>query len=103
MLRKLFYRQTKVNQLIRLVLVFAMIFSSMHIALHDLDESNGNIDGHNECQTCRLNHIPVADLAMVSLPEPLQLLLYILPVVKSGYHLSPLFRTQRARAPPILS
>jgi len=101
MLNKAFRQNTKENRLTRLVLVFALVFASVHVALHDLEVTGGGLNSHGECQACRLNHVPIADSATPLLFEPLQFLLYIIPVVATAYQLLPQFRTQRARAPPL--
>lgn len=101
MLSKAFNQRTEESRLIRLLLVFAMVFAAAHIALHDLDVNGGGLDGHGECQVCRLNHVPVATIAVASLLVPLQLLAYVLPVADTEYQRSHPFHTQRARAPPL--
>ena len=101
MLSKTFHRHTEENRLIRLVLVFALLFAAAHVALHDLDVNAGGLDGHGECQVCRLNHTPAASLAPPLLFAPLQLLVYALPAEESDYQLSHPFRSQWVRAPPL--
>ena len=59
------------------------------------------LDVHDECQACRLNHMPVASLVTPSLFTPLQLLVHLLPVEDTEYHLSRQFHTLWARAPPL--
>ena len=72
MLRDAFHRYTEEHRLIRLVLVFALVFAAAHVASHDLDVGDSrNVD--DACQICRLNHVPVASLAASSLFVPLQL------------------------------
>jgi len=102
MLSKAFNRHSEENRLIRLVLIFVVLFAAAHVALHNLDLSGSGLDGHDECQVCRLNHVPVASLAPLTLFAPLQLLAYVLTVADSEYQLSHLSHTQWARAPPIL-
>lgn len=101
MLSKTFNRRTEENRLIRLVLVFALIFAAAHVALHDLDVNDGGLDGHGECQVCRINHAPVASLAPPSHFSPLQLLVYVLSVADSDYQPPHPFYAQWARAPPL--
>lgn len=101
MLSKVFRQSTEENRLIRLVLVFALAFAALHVALHDLDVSSGGLDGHDKCQVCRLNHVPIASLPLPSLLAPLQFLTYVLTVADTEYQLSHQFHTQWARAPPL--
>ncbi len=101
MLSKAIYRYSKQNHLIKLAMVFTLLFASAHIALHDLDVIGSDLDVHNECQVCRLNHMPVAALFTPSLFAPLQLLVHLLPVEDTGYHLSRQFHNLWARAPPL--
>ncbi len=99
MLRKALRQNTAENRLIRLVLVFALIFAAAHVALHELDMGSGNSDHH--CQVCRLNQMPAASLAAPSLLVPLLLLAHLLPVEDKEYQLSRPFHSQWARAPPL--
>ena len=101
MLNKAFHHDSGNNRLIRLVLTFALVFAAAHVALHDLDVSGGGLIGSDECQVCRLNHIPVASSAPPSLFHPLQLLAQLLPVEVAEYHVSQLFNFLWARAPPL--
>jgi len=101
MLRNVLNPRTGQNRVVRLLLVFALVFASAHVALHD-EAASGEVSGHSECQTCRLNNVPMADLAVFSLPDPQPLLLYVFPIAASDYQLLPLFQSQRARAPPVL-
>lgn len=100
MLRKAFNRNSEDHSLIRLVLVFALTFATLHVALHDM-EMGGGLSEHEQCQACRLNHLPLASLALPSLLTPLQLLAHVLPVAGTEYQLSLQLNTQRARAPPL--
>ena len=102
MLIRAFNRHIEQNRLIRLVLIVALVFASAHVALHNLDVNGSGLDGHDECQACRLNHVPIASLPLPSLFAPLQLLAYVLPTVDSEYQQSHPFFTQWARAPPVL-
>jgi len=102
MLSKAFNRHIEKNRLIRMVLVFALVFATAHVALHDLDESGGGLDGYGDCRICRLNHVPLASLAEPFVFVPLQLLGYVLPVTDFEYQPSqPLHHTQWTRAPPL--
>lgn len=101
MLTKAFRQNTQENRLIRLVMVFALAFAALHVALHDLGVSHGGLDGHDKCQVCRLNHVPIASLPLPPLLAPLQVLTYVLTVADTDYQLSHQFHTQWARAPPL--
>ncbi len=101
MLSKTFNRHSEKNRLIRLTLVFVLVFAAAHVALHDLNVIGSGLDVHDECQICRINHVPVASLVTPSLFTPLQLLVHILPVEDTEYHLSRQFHTLWARAPPL--
>jgi len=102
MLSKAFNGRVKKNRLIRLVLVFALVFATAHVALHDPDESGGGLDGYGDCRVCRLNHVPVVTLAEPSVFVPLQFLVSVLLVADFKYQLSHPFHTQWARAPPLI-
>jgi hypothetical protein len=65
MLGKAFHRCTEESCLIRLALVFALAFATWHVASHGLDTSS-DADGHAECQVCRLSHVPIADLPVLT-------------------------------------
>ena len=91
---------TRKHRLIRLALVFVLIFAAAHVALHDLDIGEG-LDGHGECQVCRLNHVPASPLAVLSLLVPLPLLAYVIADKQTERQFSQLFHTQWARAPPL--
>lgn len=101
MLSKALRQNTEQNRLIRLVLVFALMFAAVHVALHGLDISDVGMDGHGECQTCRLNHAPAAPSVAPFLFAPLNFLAHSLPVEDTGYQFSHLFHAQWARAPPL--
>lgn len=101
MLSKAFSRPLKKNRPLRLVLVFALVFATAHVALHDPDESGGGLDGYGDCRVCRLNHLPVASVAEPFVFVPLQLLVYVFPVADVEYQPSRPFHTQWTRAPPL--
>lgn len=101
MLSNAFSQPTQKKHLIRLVLVFALVFAAVHVAFHDLDVvSGGDLVGNGECQICRLNHVQTAS-ADPSLITRLHFLLYVLPVTDTEYQLTPRFDTYRVRAPPL--
>jgi hypothetical protein len=99
MLMKAFCQSTKQSRLIGLALVFALLFATAHLA-HEHDVL-GAVDGQEECQVCRLSHVPALSLSVPSLLTPLSLFAYALPVAKSKYQLSRPFYNQWARAPPL--
>ncbi len=101
MLSKLFNRHTDEHRLVRLALLFALAFAAAHVALHDRDINGGVLDGHGECQICRLNHVPVTSLAIPSLVAPLHVLAYVLAGEDSEYKFSTPFHARWARAPPL--
>jgi len=94
------FRQTHLNHLLRIGLVLALVFAAWHVALHDINTSS-DVSGHEECQACRLNHVPIADLPTLAWFVPLLILslVLIIPVVQQPcqyyrYSLG-------ARAPPL--
>jgi hypothetical protein len=101
MLNKAFNRHMEEGRLIRLVLVFALVIGAAHVAGHDQDVNGGSLDGNDQCQVCRLNHMPVASSAPPFLFAPSQLLGHVFPVEDSKYQLSHLYHTLWARAPPL--
>lgn len=101
MLSKAFNRHKVEEHFIGLIIALALVFAAAHVALHDLDVSGGGLYGNDECQVCRLNHVPVASSAPPSLFHPLQLLAQLLPVEVAEYHVSQLFNFLWARAPPL--
>lgn len=101
MLKRALRQNTEENRFIRLILVFALMFGTAHVSLHDLDESGGGLHADDECQVCRLNHVPITSFAIPSLVEPLPFLAYLLPVEDTKHQLSRSFHAQWARAPPL--
>lgn len=99
MLSKVYRQRTKANRLIRLVLVFALLFAALHVSLHapDLRGERGE-----QCEVCSLNHVPVVSFVPPSLLAPQQTLAYVFPVVDSGYQPSHRFHVQPARGPPLV-
>ena len=102
MLRKSFHQSTEQNRLVRLVLVFALVFAAVHVALHDLDVGSFDLDGQSECQACRLNHTPAAATAAPVPFTPLQFLATVHRIADAEYQTSHSFHPQWARAPPLL-
>ena len=55
MLRLAFRRNAEFHRRIGQVMVFALIFAAVHVALHDLNLYGDGLNGHHECQVCRLS------------------------------------------------
>jgi len=100
MFTKALSRNTHENHLIRLVMVIALLFAALHIALHELDMGSG-LDEHDKCQVCRLSHSPATSLPVPSLSSPLQFLIYLAFVNDTKFQVSNSFHAQWARAPPL--
>lgn len=83
-------------------LIVALLFTLWHAALHDVDlHAEDNV--HVECETCRINHVPVADLPSTHLsvlPVLLSFSFYT-PVTQQTYQTY--YYTTGARAPPRLA
>ena len=101
MLSKAFRQNTKANHLLRLLLVFALAFAALHVALHDINMSGVGLDGNEHCQVCRLNHVPLASLPLPALLASLAHLAYVKPDVVPQYHPLNHLTALRARAPPL--
>jgi len=102
MLRNTFNSNSSGNHITKLMLVFALLFASAHVALHELDAHGAELDGSGECQVCRLNHVSAATFDTPSLVAPGQILLYLLPIERFDYQFSSFLNTHHARAPPAL-
>ena len=89
------------NRLILTVLVFAFVFASVHLVLHDMEESSGDLNVQDECQVCRLNHVPVISTRGHSLFAPLRVIAYVLPTKTFRRYDTFRFPTLGARAPPL--
>jgi hypothetical protein len=83
------------------VLVCCLMFASAHMALHDSAQTNDELIAQDDCQVCRLNHVPFVPSSALALFTPSQVVTYILPArsFKPGYSLR--FPTLGARAPPM--
>lgn len=101
MLRQAALPATKDKQLISWLLLAALVFAGLHVALHDWAFDNTGTDPVHECEACRLNHVPLASLPLPSLLSPLQLLRYVAPVADTRFRTSAQSHIQRARAPPL--
>lgn len=94
-------RQTPMDCILRIVLAAVLVFAGWHVALHDLGTSS-DVSSHVECHVCRLNHVPVANLPVLTLIVSLVLLslIHVLPTYQRPIQL---YRyTLGARAPPLL-
>jgi len=69
--------KTKLNRLLCIFLVVAMLFAAWHVTSHEIDIS-GEVTSHEECQVCRLGHAPIIDLPTLTWFVPLLLLSLIL-------------------------
>ena len=92
-------QQTYRERIVRIVLAMALVFAAVHVALHELD-SSADINSH-ECQTCRINHLPVADLPTLSLTVPMLLLSLILIITVFQHRSQSHHYINSARAPPL--
>ncbi len=101
MLGNAYYRNLDKGHLVRLLLVFSVAFAAVHVALHAPDASRGDLYGNDECQVCRLNHVPVAFSAPPAFLHPLQLLTHLDAVEVAEHYPSHLFHSLWARAPPL--
>lgn len=88
------------SHLLRIMLVALLMFAAWHVASHDLDISN-DANNHTECQACRLNHVPLADLPVLSWALSLFLISFLL-AIPAIQHTTQSYRyTLGARAPPL--
>jgi len=89
------------SHLLRIMLVVLLMIAAWHVASHELDHLN-NFSEHTECQVCRLNHVPLADLPLLAWALSLFLIRFLLAIpaiqrTTQAYHY-----TLGARAPPLL-
>ncbi len=89
------------SRLILTALAFALVFVSVHFVLHDLDEASSDLNVQDECQVCRVNHVPVVPNSGLSLCEALPEVAYFLPTNIAWQRDSQRFPTLGARAPPL--
>ena len=83
------------------VLVFCLMFASAHFVLHDSEEANSDLIAQDECQVCRLNHVPFISTPALTLFAPLQVVAYVLPAKTFKSRNTLRFPTLGARAPPL--
>jgi len=88
------------NHLLRIMLVVLLTFAAWHVASHELDLSS-NVSGHAECQVCRLNHVPLADLPVLVWASSLFLISFLLAIPASQRTTQSYRYTLGARAPPL--
>ena len=69
--------------------------------LHDLEQSKSDLIAQDECQVCRLNHVPLVSLPSLSLAVPLRVIAYVLPAQTFKQHNALHFPALGARAPPL--
>ena len=100
MFRQLSNNRVK-NGFILTALAFALVFVSVHFVLHDIDEATSDLNVQDECQVCRLNHVPVASDPGLFVFEPLRVVAFILPTETVWSHDMLRFPTLGARAPPL--
>jgi len=99
--RHLINRHGEDNRLIMTVLAFALVFASLHFVQHDLEASSGDLNVHDECQLCRLNHVPLVSTPEHSLFLPLRVIAFVLPTQIIKHNNTLRFPTLGARAPPL--
>jgi hypothetical protein len=89
------------SRLILTALAFALMFVSVHYVMHDFDEASSDLSVQEECQVCRVNHVPAAPNSGLSLCEALPEVAYSLPTNIAWRRDSQRFPTLGARAPPL--
>ncbi len=88
-------QQTYLNHLLKIILVVALVFAVWHVASHDVSS------GHEECQVCRLNHVPIADLPVPAWIIPLFIASLLLVFLTLQRPIQSYRYTLGARAPPL--
>jgi len=83
------------------VLALALMFASVHFVLHEADQSIVDLTVQDDCQICRVNHIPVLPGTGIVIPDVDSVVAYSLPttLVRSQHSLR--FPPLGARAPPL--
>jgi len=82
------------------MLLVTLLFAAWHVASHEIDASN-DVSGHKECQVCRLSHVPIVDLPMLTLVVPLLIVSLVLAFPKLKRPTQSYRYTLGARAPPL--
>jgi len=88
------------SHLLRIALVVLLLLAAWHVASHELDHLS-NISDHTECQVCRLNHVPLADLPVLSWALSLFLIRFLLATPAIQRTTQSYRYTLGARAPPL--
>ncbi len=96
-------RHTQRHRFFGWALVFALGFAALHIALHDPDLGGGGLEAHDQCQVCRLNHMPAAALPLPCLLIAPQVLARVVQAPAARPRTTNLFYTAGARAPPLFN
>ena len=91
-------RQARLDRFLRIVLMVTLLFAAWHVASHGVDIASG----HEQCQVCRLSHVPIADLPVFAWLVPLILLSLVLIILTLQQPTQPYRYTLGARAPPLL-
>jgi len=91
----------KKTHLIYWVLLTALVFAALHVAVHNWELDSADLTEEHQCEACRLNHLSAASLPLPSLAPPLRTLAYIVPDTYIEESFSPLFHLPEARAPPL--
>ncbi|MCG2635019.1 MAG: hypothetical protein J4A00_08955 [Gammaproteobacteria bacterium] len=89
------------SSLVRLLLAFALVFAAVHVALHEVDLGSDGAGGYVECQACRFDQTPAADLLPPALFVPLLLLGFVITVAARQQALSRPASVYLARGPPL--
>ncbi len=90
------------DRFILTALALALVFVSVHFVLHELDEATSDLNIQDECQVCRLTHVPVPSDPGPILLEALRVVAYVLPTKIVWSHNLMRFPSLGARAPPAL-
>jgi len=93
----LFATYTK-NRVMRSLVALALIFSAVHVVLHEADTVHG---GQSECQLCQLNHTSTVVPSTVSVFSTPALLLYIFDISQFESPVLFSYLPHWARAPPL--
>jgi len=97
MIKKRISQHLEKSRLIRLVLALALVFATLHVSQHEINETGNDHD----CEVCRLTHIPDVKLTTtLSYVAPLFVVVSLISNIKPGLSTqrNPSFRY--ARAPP---
>jgi len=93
----LFINDTK-GRLVRALIALLLIFSAVHVVLHEADTDHG---GQSECQLCQLNHSPTIVPSTASVFSTPALLLYRVDISRSVFSELFSYLPHWARAPPL--